>query len=64
MDKTNRAKSLIEFYRSINPSTDNEWNIVKEIKSDLEFYLNSSSYENMRKAMTSYDCDEYYNESY
>jgi hypothetical protein len=64
MDKTNRAKALIEFYRSINPSVVNDWNIVNEIKNDLEIYLNSYSYEEMKKATTSYDCDEYYNESY
>ena len=49
MDKTNRAKALIEFYRSINPSVVNDWNIVNEIKNDLEIYLNSYSYEEMKK---------------
>lgn len=63
MNKTDRAKALIELYRSLNPSVVNEWNIAREITNDLQEYL-STSERSKEEKVKRYQSNELYNESY
>jgi hypothetical protein len=63
MNSRSRAQALIEFYRSLNPSVVNEWNIAKEIAKDLHEYISCFD-STQNQEIKKHSSDEYYNESY